>query len=162
MGAMPRVVLLGASNLTRGISTVAESARRRLGEPLDIFAPDRRLKQTWTLTDAKGLHRWPAAPAEMIFNAIMLAWPLVAVRAGWLPGNRFHVYLIAYGVFRFAHEFARDDVRMLGPIGGYHVLALAILGLGVWRLCQRLGSLQPSPLELNRSSSPSAAPPSST
>lgn len=32
-----RVVLLGASNLTRGISTVVETARQACGGPLDIF-----------------------------------------------------------------------------------------------------------------------------
>ena len=33
-----RVVLLGASNLTRGISTVVETARKIWGQPLEIFA----------------------------------------------------------------------------------------------------------------------------
>jgi hypothetical protein len=33
-----RVVLLGASNLTRGISTVIETARAHLGRPLDVLA----------------------------------------------------------------------------------------------------------------------------
>lgn len=33
-----RVVLLGASNLTRGISTVIETARGRWGRPLDVLA----------------------------------------------------------------------------------------------------------------------------
>ena len=33
-----RLILLGASNLTRGISTVVETARLTLGSPLDIYA----------------------------------------------------------------------------------------------------------------------------
>ncbi|MCI0363022.1 MAG: hypothetical protein L0Y44_00205 [Phycisphaerales bacterium] len=33
-----RVVLLGASNATRGLSTIVETLRLRLGSPLDIFA----------------------------------------------------------------------------------------------------------------------------
>jgi len=33
-----RVVLLGASNLTRGVSTVVETARRIWGRPLDVWA----------------------------------------------------------------------------------------------------------------------------
>jgi hypothetical protein len=37
-GPAARVVLLGASNLTRGISTVAETARLMLGGPLEMFA----------------------------------------------------------------------------------------------------------------------------
>ena len=34
----PRLILLGASNLTRGISTVVETARLMLGSPLEIHA----------------------------------------------------------------------------------------------------------------------------
>lgn len=37
-GPRRRVVLLGASNLTRGISTVLETARRVWNEPLDVLA----------------------------------------------------------------------------------------------------------------------------
>jgi len=33
-----RVVLLGASNLTRGISTAVETARLQWGRPLDVMA----------------------------------------------------------------------------------------------------------------------------
>jgi hypothetical protein len=36
--ARSRVILLGASNLTRGMSTVIETARLMLGGPLDVFA----------------------------------------------------------------------------------------------------------------------------
>jgi hypothetical protein len=34
----PRVVVLGASNVTRGISTIVETAQRALGGPIDLFA----------------------------------------------------------------------------------------------------------------------------
>ncbi|MEX2186681.1 MAG: hypothetical protein WD875_07805 [Pirellulales bacterium] len=34
----PRVVVLGASNVTRGISTIVETAERSLGGPIDLFA----------------------------------------------------------------------------------------------------------------------------
>ncbi len=45
-------------------------------------------------------------------------------------GQHFHLYLIAYGLFRFAHEFFRETPRILGPITGYQLAALAIVGLG--------------------------------
>lgn len=37
-GSRPRVVLLGASNVTRGVSIVVETARLRLGGPIDVLA----------------------------------------------------------------------------------------------------------------------------
>ncbi|MFM9182041.1 MAG: prolipoprotein diacylglyceryl transferase family protein, partial [Phycisphaerales bacterium] len=58
--------------------------------------------------------------------------------------QRFNAYLIAYGCFRFAHEFVRDDARWWGPLGGYHLVALAIVATGIvlWR---RRARLTPSP-----------------
>ena len=91
----------------------------------------------WTLTDAYGVSRWPAAAAELLFNAGFLAWALIAMRYAWQRGNRFHVYLVAYGLFRFAHEFARDDQRWIGPLGGYHVLATGMIVVGAWRYGDR-------------------------
>ncbi len=91
----------------------------------------------WAIADAHGVQRWPAAGVELAFNGVFLAWVLAATRRGWARRNRFHAYLIAYGLFRFVHEFARDDARWLGPLGGYHLVALAILALGVIRYLQR-------------------------
>ncbi|MHC4949217.1 MAG: prolipoprotein diacylglyceryl transferase [Planctomycetota bacterium] len=91
----------------------------------------------WTITGADGAARWPAAPAELVFNLAMLGWALLVTRRGWLPGNRFHVYLVAYGLFRFGHEFLRDDPPLAGPLTGYHGLALAIAALGAWRWHRR-------------------------
>lgn len=92
----------------------------------------------WTLSDAQGVPRWPAAAVELGFNLLFLAWALLAARFDGTPGNRFHVYLIAYGVFRFAHEFARDDARIGRTIfTGYHLIALVMVAFGVIRLVQR-------------------------
>lgn len=91
----------------------------------------------WTVADAHGHARWPAAQAELVFNLAFVGWALLAARYGWQRTQRFHVYLIAYGLFRFAHEFARDDVRFAGPIGGYHVVAALLVALGAWRYVVR-------------------------
>jgi phosphatidylglycerol:prolipoprotein diacylglycerol transferase len=91
----------------------------------------------WTVADAHGHARWPAAQAELVFNAAFVGWAILAARFGWQRTQRFHIYLIAYGLFRFAHEFARDDVRFAGPIGGYHVVAALLVGLGAWRYAVR-------------------------
>lgn len=105
----------------------------------------------WSVEDASGAARWPAAAAEGLFNAVFLAWAVAATRFNWQPGNRFHVYLIAYGLFRFGHEFLRDDHRVLGPMTGYHALAIAIAALGAVRYAQRRASSHRASLSLGES-----------
>jgi len=99
----------------------------------------------WTIADDQGIARWPAAPVELLFNAMFLAWALLAARFRWQSGNRFHIYLIAYGLFRFGHEFLRDDQRVLGPFGGYHVIALLLVAFGTWRYVERGRQAPPEP-----------------
>lgn len=91
----------------------------------------------WTITDSAGVHRWPSQPVEFAFNAVMFGWAVVATRKNWFEGNRFHVYLMAYGLFRFTHEFMRNNHRFADPIGGYHILALAVFTLGAIRFWTR-------------------------
>lgn len=49
-----------------------------------------------------------------------------------LAGQHFHLYLIAYGLFRCVHEFWRATPRVLGPFSGYQFAALAVVALGTW------------------------------
>ena len=94
-----------------------------LGQPCDA---------SWfTVRDAAGLARWPAAQAELIFNAVALGAALLLRRWKLLPGQHFHLYLAAYGIFRFFHECLRVTPRILGPISGYQVAALAVALLGI-------------------------------
>lgn len=94
----------------------------------------------WTVTDAVGHARWPAAGAELAFNVLFWAWAMLAWRFGWQRGQRFNIYLIAYGCFRFTHEFLRDDARWWGGFGGYHVVAVAIVATGAWMYARRARS----------------------
>lgn len=98
----------------------------------------------WTLELPVGIARWPAAPVEGIFNAVFLAWALVATRQGWQIGQRFHIYLMAYGLFRFAHEFLRDEPRVAGPFTAYHGIALLVGAFGLVRYLQRRAAGRPS------------------
>ena len=84
----------------------------------------------FTVNDPHGLARWPAAQVELLFNAVALVGVLVLRSRKILPNQLFHLYLIAYGLFRFAHEFLRETPRVLGPITGYQIAALMIVGLG--------------------------------
>lgn len=85
----------------------------------------------WTIRDAYGVARWPSVPVEIAFNAAAI---LVFIGLRWrhlLPGQHFHLYLIAYGAFRFLHEFQRATPRVAGAISGYQIAALAVAALGV-------------------------------
>ena len=98
----------------------------------------RACEASWfTMNDAAGLARWPAALVELLFNASMFGVTLLMRSRKVLPGQHFHIYLIAYGTFRFAHEFLRATPEILGPISGYQIAALAIVALGVFGFWQR-------------------------
>lgn len=85
----------------------------------------------FTLKDAAGGTRWPAVPVEIIFNAVAIAAFFLLRRKRTLAGQHFHLYLICYGAFRFAHEFVRDTPRVIGAITGYQIAALAVFALGI-------------------------------
>jgi phosphatidylglycerol:prolipoprotein diacylglycerol transferase len=85
----------------------------------------------YTMNDAAGVARWPAAPVELLFNALMLGVILVMRRRKILIGQHFHIYLMAYGTFRFAHEFLRATPQIVGPISGYQFAALGVAALGL-------------------------------
>jgi len=91
----------------------------------------------FTVADAAGAARWPAAQVEFLFNLVALGVILVLRWRRVLPGQLFHLYLVAYGLFRFGHEFLRDTPAILGPISGYQVAALALVALGAVRFIGR-------------------------
>ena len=84
----------------------------------------------FTINDASGVPRWPASQLEFVFNAVVLIAILLLRWRRVLPGQHFHVYLMAYGAFRFSHEFLRDTPRILGPVSGYQIAALGVFALG--------------------------------
>lgn len=104
----------------------------------------RVLPPAWyTVTDASGVSRWPSVPLELGFNVAALLVVLVLRAARRAPGQLFHGYLVAYGVFRFLHEFERATPRILGSLSGYQFAAVAVAVLGAWRAWQRARSGSP-------------------
>jgi phosphatidylglycerol:prolipoprotein diacylglycerol transferase len=85
----------------------------------------------FTLKDAHSVDRWPAVPLEMLFNAAAVIVFFLLRRTHKFSGQHFHLYLIAYGIFRFVHEFFRDTPAVVGPFSGYHFAALGVTALGV-------------------------------
>ena len=85
----------------------------------------------YTIRDPFGEARWPAVPVEMGFNLLCAACFLVLRRRRILPGQHFHLYLMAYGLFRFLHEYVRDTPRLFAGLTGYQAAAAACFILGL-------------------------------
>lgn len=115
----------------------------RVGCVLHGCCLGRGCEASWfTVNDAAGAARWPAAWVELLFNAVMLGVALGLRRRAELRGQLFHLYLMAYGGFRFGHEFLRATPEILGPISGYQIAALGLVVLGAGGFVQRRRAAQ--------------------
>ena len=81
---------------------------------------------------------------EFVFNAVMLGVILMLRWGRIVPGQLFHIYLMAYGVFRFFHEFLRDTPQIVGPVSGYQIDALGIFVLGAVGFAMRRQTTAPA------------------
>lgn len=110
----------------------------RIGCLLHGCCLGKQCEPAWfTLRDVAGTPRWPAVPVEILFNLIAIAAFFILRRQRRLVGQHFHLYLMAYGTFRFLHEFLRDTPRVAGSISGYQFAALAVFALGLWGFMHR-------------------------
>jgi phosphatidylglycerol:prolipoprotein diacylglycerol transferase len=81
--------------------------------------------------------RYPAALAELLFNGTFAVIFLFMRRRKIRSSQHFHLYLIAYGMFRFVTEFWRATPRFPQGFSGYQIIALALILLGAIRFVQR-------------------------
>ena len=110
----------------------------RLGCLLHGCCPGQVCERHWyTVNDVEGVARWPAVALEIIFNLIAIGALFILRRRQILSGQHFHLYLIAYGLFRFVHEFMRATPRVLGPLSGYALAALLVAGWGMFAFARR-------------------------
>jgi len=124
----------------------------RIGCVLHGCCLGRECDASWfTMNDAAGVSRWPAALVELLFNVFMLGVILLLRWRKLLPGQHFHIYLIAYGTFRFFHEFLRDTPQIIGPISGYQIASFAIVLLGVVRFFSRRKACVPGLVDFKNS-----------
>ncbi|MEZ6191555.1 MAG: prolipoprotein diacylglyceryl transferase [Phycisphaerales bacterium] len=87
----------------------------------------------WTATGPDGLPRWPAPMIEFTFNILAALILLVLYRKRCFRGQLFHLYLIAYALFRIAHEPMRDTPRLPAGVSTYQVLVAVLLLFACWR-----------------------------
>jgi len=91
----------------------------------------------YALTDVHGSPRWPAVPVEIAFNAVAFLVLLTLRLNRVLPGQLFHLYPMAYGLFRFSHEYLRETPKDFFGLSGYQWAALALVVLGAWGFARR-------------------------
>jgi len=91
----------------------------------------------YTMRDSLGASRWPAVPVEFAFNALAVILFFAMRRKRVLAGQHFHIYLIGYGLFRFAHEFMRETPRIFAGLTGYQLASLAVVALGATGFVRR-------------------------
>jgi phosphatidylglycerol:prolipoprotein diacylglycerol transferase len=114
----------------------------RVGCFLNGCCLGRPCEPAWfTLNDVNGVARWPAVPVEFLFNALILCVILLLRWGRIAQGQLFHIYLIAYGLFRFFHEFLRDTPQIVGPFSGYQFAALGVAALGMFGFTMRRNKL---------------------
>lgn len=96
----------------------------------------------WTIADSRGVARWPAVPVEMLFNLAFAAVVMLLRWKGWARGQHFHLYLMAYGIFRTLHEPLRETPQVVESVTGYQISAgiLFLLGLAGYIRRARTGN----------------------
>ena len=96
----------------------------------------------YSLRDPLGLERWPNVPVELGFHILAFVALLACHFRNLFPGQRFHLYLVAYGLFRLVTEFQRETRPFAGSLTGYHVAAAGLVVLGSLRYRQRRRALR--------------------
>ncbi|WP_395750054.1 prolipoprotein diacylglyceryl transferase [Prosthecobacter sp.] len=92
--------------------------------------------------DVQGVARWPAPFVEGAFQVLVLVVILLLQRRGLLRDRLFFLYLAAYGVFRFVHEFMRDTPRIWLGLSGYQFISAAMAVLGLFMMWRRTKSMR--------------------
>lgn len=84
--------------------------------------------------DHFGVARWPSVQLELAFQIGMFFILWMLQRQALCTGRLFYLYLMAYGAFRFFHEWMRETPKVMG-ISVYQVASLVLFALGVqmWR-----------------------------
>ena len=113
----------------------------RVGCYLNGCCPGKPTAGVFAARDAAGIMRWPAPAVEGAFQIVMLISILLLQRRGLLRDRLFFLYLTAYGLFRFLHEFMRDTPKVFLGLSVYQLIALVMAVIGFIMLSKRTKSM---------------------
>ena len=83
-------------------------------------------------------YRWPVREAEILFYIILIVIFALRLKKGRFTGAYYAVFLLSYGVFRFAAEFVRYFPDQSGTWHRGHVCAGIAFAAGlIWYLVSR-------------------------
>jgi prolipoprotein diacylglyceryltransferase len=82
----------------------------------------------WGVDFGDGVPRHPTQVYESLFHSAMAGVLLFITWRGWIPRQRVKLYLIAYGLYRFATETIRPEPSWLLGLTLYQWAALALVG----------------------------------
>ena len=89
------------------------------------------------LTYSDGVPRFPVPLVELVFHAVAACAFIVMERKRLLRGRLFSVYLVAYGVFRFATEPLRATPKPLDGFSVYQAFCVLLVVVGVAGILRR-------------------------
>jgi phosphatidylglycerol:prolipoprotein diacylglycerol transferase len=84
-----------------------------------------------------GVARYPAPLFEIFFQVAVGLFFVELVRRRALPGRVFALYLVLYGVFRFATEFLRETPKHAMGISIYQYLSVLMVAVGALGIALR-------------------------
>ena len=87
--------------------------------------------------DQLGVMRWPSAQVELVFQLLMLGTMLLLRGIPRLQGRLIFLYFVAYGLFRFVHEWMRDTPQLAFGLSGYQYVSLGMAALGYFMFVKR-------------------------
>lgn len=106
------------------LATPLGIAMGRIGCMIHGCCPGRRCDETWySVQGVDGLTRLPASTIEMLFQLVALSVLAFLYRRQKFPGQLFHLYLMAYALFRIMNEALRETPRIPIGVTTYQLLA---------------------------------------
>lgn len=82
------------------------------------------------LVAADGVSRYPAALVEAAFHLLCGAALAAMLRRKWLSGRLFALFLVAYGLFRFATEELRVTAKAFAGLSAYQWICVGMVIAG--------------------------------
>lgn len=134
------------------LATPLGIALGRVGCMIHGCCPGRRCDDAWyAVKGVDGLARLPASTIEMLFQLVALAVLAFLYRQKKFRGQLFHLYLMAYALFRILNETLRETPRILAGVTTYQLLAGGLFLFAFAKFRQRM---KPSVSEAAANSNP--------